>query len=236
MSEDWPIETELIAEVVTLLGGDETSTRLPRHRHDLEAGRVETVQRARILVATAREVADNGYVAARTRDICARAGVSSKTFYALYGDKESAFYSAFTLMDGVIVHQLRSLTTATMGVSDLRTMVTGFLDFLRQAPVMSRVHVMEARSAGPRVMARHAALADEFVDSVLGLARQARLADPRVAVPSRPVVAAVLGGVHELVFRHFAEHSVDTVGGLEGALTELLGRVFLPHLWPGSGD
>jgi AcrR family transcriptional regulator len=58
--------------------------------------------------ATAEVVTEAGYAAASSKAIIERAGVSSKTFYALFGDEESAFLAAFTLLDGVVVGYARN--------------------------------------------------------------------------------------------------------------------------------
>lgn len=100
-------ESELLAEVLRVIEGDER-TRLPRHRHRLSREEVETAQRARVIVATAEVVTGAGYAAATTRAIIERAGVSSRTFYQPYGDLESAFLDAYTLLDGVVIAAARA--------------------------------------------------------------------------------------------------------------------------------
>ena len=67
---------------------------LPAGRGSLPAEATRFLQRARILDATAQAVAEEGY-AGRPRSIRRRAGVSSRTFYEHFTDKQDAVLWAF---------------------------------------------------------------------------------------------------------------------------------------------
>ena len=84
------------------------SETLPRHRHKLSRETVQKAQRRRILRATADAVADQGYRAATVADIVRRAGVSTRTFYELYADKEAAVCAVYDTVDGIFEHYYKS--------------------------------------------------------------------------------------------------------------------------------
>src|SRR3712207_4906070 len=69
--------------------------RLPRGSHGLDRGVVEASQRARLLEAVGRAVAGKGYAATTIDDIVRGAGVSKKTFYEHFADKEDCFVAAY---------------------------------------------------------------------------------------------------------------------------------------------
>jgi hypothetical protein len=71
------VDVALIEEVMRVLESEHES--LPRHRHNLPREQIRTAQRARIIVATAEVVTENGFASASAKAIIARAGVSSKT-------------------------------------------------------------------------------------------------------------------------------------------------------------
>src|SRR5215475_4448379 len=71
------------------------SEQLPRGRHGLSRRAVTESQRRRILRALVEAVADRGYAETRVADVIAVAGVSRKTFYELFADKEDCFLAAF---------------------------------------------------------------------------------------------------------------------------------------------
>ena len=73
----------------------------------------------RILIGTAEVVAERGYAATSVAQIVRRAGVSSKTFYELYADKESAFLAAYAAIDVVIAR----MTEAALAHEDPREML-----------------------------------------------------------------------------------------------------------------
>src|ERR1700750_933600 len=69
--------------------------RLPRGLHGLDREVVEASQRSRLVEAVGRAVADKGYGAATIDDIVRGAGVSKKTFYEHFRDKEDCFLAAY---------------------------------------------------------------------------------------------------------------------------------------------
>src|SRR5687767_14844110 len=69
--------------------------RLPRGAHGLDPELVAASQRTRLLEAVGRAVADRGYAGATIDDIVRRAGVSKKTFYEHFRDKEHCFVAAY---------------------------------------------------------------------------------------------------------------------------------------------
>src|SRR5215475_3199222 len=74
--------------------------RLPRGRHGLSREEVATQQRTRILAATVDVVAELGYPETRVVDVIKRAGVSRKTFYEFFDDREDCFLAAYDLALG----------------------------------------------------------------------------------------------------------------------------------------
>lgn len=73
----------------------QTPLGLPRGRASLPPEASAFLQRARILDATARIVAEHGYADATVGRIHSRAGVSRQTFYASYARKQEAVIAAF---------------------------------------------------------------------------------------------------------------------------------------------
>src|SRR4051794_6979537 len=78
--------------------------RLPRGRHGLSRDEVAAQQRNRLLAATVDVVAELGYPETRVVDIIKRAGVSRKTFYELFEDKESCFLATFDVAAGALLY------------------------------------------------------------------------------------------------------------------------------------
>src|SRR3954463_3168983 len=68
---------------------------LPRGRHAAPREVVAESQRERLLVAMADAVAEKGYAHAAVADVIERAGVSRRTFYEHYANKEECFLAAY---------------------------------------------------------------------------------------------------------------------------------------------
>lgn len=63
--------------------------------HGIPRAVVADVQRGRLLDATAEVVAESGYLTATVHMILKRAGISRRTFYELFKDKEDCFLQAY---------------------------------------------------------------------------------------------------------------------------------------------
>src|SRR6516164_10070200 len=74
-------------------------TVLPRGRHAAPRPVVREAQRARMLDAMVQSVAEKGYARVAVADVVERAGVSRKTFYEQFANKEECFLAAYD--DGV---------------------------------------------------------------------------------------------------------------------------------------
>lgn len=221
---DYEIDGALIAEVFKLTSTEER-TPLPRHRHNLTRSQVETSQRARIIVATAEIVNEIGYAATTSRAIIERAGVSSKTFYALFGDKESAFYATYSLLDGVVLSYARnpprSNTSAAMAVEG----ITAFLEQVAAVPLFTRLRMVEAPAAGRRALELQRDILREFAGTLHALISEAARDDPELTVPSEEVLFLFVGGMQQLILTHILEHGTTSLPELAPTILDALRRL-----------
>src|ERR687893_3211952 len=81
--------------------------RLPRGTHGLDPRVVAASQRARLLEAVGRAVAEKGYAGATIDDVVRRAGVSKKTFYEHFADKEECFLAAYEAASEELLARVR---------------------------------------------------------------------------------------------------------------------------------
>lgn len=221
---EYEIDGPLIAEVFRLLGGADWEP-LPRHRHDLPREQIELQQKARIITATAQLVVENGYENTKPREIAQHAGVSTRTFYSLFKDKEDAFLAGYTLMDGIVLGIIRTPLDVSDPRRTLRDASGAFLRQIASAPLFTRLRLVEGRTAGPRVLARQYEMYDAMVDRLMEDVRAIAEADPSVFVPSRPVMTILVTGVSGLVLQHLVEHGHETIPDLQPALVELFERI-----------
>jgi len=109
-------------------------------------------QRARLLDAVARVVADKGYAACTVADIVREAGVSRSTFYEQFEGKEACFLEAYRHGVDVLVERVR-VAVREADPDDwraqLRAGIAAWLETLRAEPRFARTYLLEIAVAGP---------------------------------------------------------------------------------------
>src|SRR3954451_3272974 len=98
---------------------------LPRGPHGLERDVVLASQRGRMLGAMADAVARKTYAGTTVADVVAGAGVSRKTFYEHFRDKEECFLAAFdagvdTLLEAITAAQPQAQDDTWLGLMRAR--------------------------------------------------------------------------------------------------------------------
>ena len=187
--------------------------RLPRGTHGLDRDVVEASQRTRPLEAVGRAVAERGYAAATIDDVVRRAGVSKKTFYEHFADKEDCFLAAYEAASEELLARVRE---AHAGDGDWleRTQagIVAYLRWLAADPALARVYLVEVAAAGPRALERREALRDRYAE----LIHERRPSD----LPFE-ILHAVVAAVDDVVVRHIREHGAERLPELEPILMRL---------------
>lgn len=210
------------ADRVVLALADPASSVLPRHRHDLGREEVRRRQQARILAAVVNEVADRGYDRVTVAGIGRRAGVSSKTFYEVYADKEQAFLALYIVLDYAI-ELLGEALDASATVDDaLDVGIELQLRLFADLPMVTRVLALDALGASASIVARRVESLDRYASTV------ARTAARFGHHPSPELVTAAIGGISELVFRRLLAGEGDRLRELFPTVRNLLLRLFSP--------
>jgi len=154
-------------------------------------------QRDRLLHGMAQTVARRGYAATPVAEVLKAAGVSRRTFYEQFADKEDCFLAAYDAIVAVCTERLVAGYHAGETWEDgIALAYDGLLSTLAAEPDFAHLGVVDVLAAGPRALARREAT----------LRRFARLIDvtrERADAVSRPptlVGHAIVGGIHELVY------------------------------------
>ncbi len=185
-------------------------------RRRVGAAQVTEVQRARMLAATVAVVGELGYEKMSVARVTERAGVSRRTFYDLFDDREACFLAAFVETVG----RARVLVGEAVGEapggqrewrSRVRAGLAALLGFFSDEPLAGRVLVVDALKAGPAVLEHRARLVEESISVVEGGRAQVRGGREVAPLTGEGVVGAVLAVLHARLLGR---------GG--GSLTELL--------------
>ena len=180
---------------------------LPKGPHRLGRDVVRASQRRRMLNALTDVVAEHGFSALTVTAVVSGAGVSRKTFYEHWRDRDECFLAAYE--DGLAALRAEMLAASTAAVAagadiveQLRASVRTYLAFLAERPALARTFVLEVLAAGPAALERRAAAYAEFADVTRQWHRQARASDPSVRAVPDAAYAAVVGAGHSLVAEH----------------------------------
>jgi AcrR family transcriptional regulator len=190
--------------------------RLPRGTHGLDRDVVEASQRTRLLEAVGRAVGERGYGAATIDDVVRRAGVSKKTFYEHFADKQDCFLAAYEAASEELLERVREAHAAQEDwLERTRAGIRAYLRWLAAEPALARVFLIEVAAAGPQALERRERLRDRYAE----LIRERRGdGSPRLPIEVlHPVVAAV----DDVVVRHIREHGAEDLPALEPVLLYL---------------
>jgi AcrR family transcriptional regulator len=185
---------------------------------------VSQTQRARVLSSAVIVASELGYGEMSVARITANAGVSRRTFYDLFEDREDCFLAAFE----ETVSRARDLMLAAYGqergwAAQTRKALIALLAFLDEQPGAARLLVVDSLKAGARVQRQRAEILRELSGVLHQTGSRARGARELPTLTSEGVVGAVLTVIHT----RLSENSKATLVGLAG---ELMGVIVLPYL------
>jgi AcrR family transcriptional regulator len=207
-------------------GGGTGAQQLPKGRHGLSRAFIASNQRERLLDAIANVVAEKGYAGTRVADITDYAGVSRKTFYELFTDKEECFLAAFDVITKLLMDRMaQALTDLSDGNwrDQVRALLGEFLRFLAAEPAFARMCVVEVLGSGSEGLARRDAAIEAFFPIVDHIPRSQPDAEQWLA-PLTPVF--VTGGILEVLYAVIRRGDIATLPELEDDLTRLAFRAY----------
>jgi TetR/AcrR family transcriptional regulator len=177
--------------------------RLPHGPHRLDRSQVVRHQRARIYGAMVEAVASSGYQETSVKQVVALAGVSRRSFYEQFANKEECFLATFDLLAGRGVKQLSKAYMATAGGLEdrLRAAMGELADTTRLHRKASVLVMVEAQTAGAPGLAHMQRLS---VTCEQLLAKSFAQSPDSSALPA-PIVRGIAGGLHGAVAMRLRE-------------------------------
>jgi AcrR family transcriptional regulator len=162
-------------------------------------------QRERLIEAMIDLCAQSGYLGVSVAELSAYAGVSSKTFYELFSDKEDCLLAAYRASAARILANVQPVASEGDWSEAARSVLEQLLLALREEPASGRLLLVEALAGGARVRSERERVlgtfeqrAQQFLDSA-----------PRDGKTLDLPATAVIGAVRSLVSRHLRTQSED---------------------------
>jgi AcrR family transcriptional regulator/DNA-binding MarR family transcriptional regulator len=211
------------------------------------------MQRRRLLLAYAEVLAEHGLQGASVDRICKRAGVSRRTFYDLFLDREGCFLAAFELAIERIAAQVGPAYTcegptrrahstgraqgtqrAHSWCERVRTALTALLELFDAEPGLARLCVVETLKGGPTVLERRRALLDTLVVAI-DEGRTPNGTSPRThadgeaknAQPPPLTAEGTVGGVVSVIHTRLVERTAEPLVSLVNPLMSMIVHPYL---------
>jgi AcrR family transcriptional regulator len=199
-----------------------------RPSREMERRQVADIQRARMLAAMTELAREHGVDSVTVAHVVARAGVSRRTFYELFEDREDCFLTALDQGLGQLAAVVLPAYENQSGWSDrISAGLTALLEFFDEEPGTAALCVVDALGAGPRALELRSRILKSVIAAV-GQGRQEALPQEREALnelTAEGAVGAVLGVLHA----RLQGRSPRPLSGLRG---QLMSIVVLPYLGP----
>jgi AcrR family transcriptional regulator len=183
----------------------------------------------RILSAMAEVASEKGAGSVTVAHVVTRAGVSRRTFYDLFADREECFLAAFEEAIGRLSAQvIEAYEREGSWRERIRAGLWALLVFLDEEPATARLCVVESLAAGPRVLERRAVVLRALVRAIDEGRCEGRSATPRKSIQLPPLTAeGVVGAVLSVIHTRLSEPRAKPLTGLLG---ELMGVIVMPYL------
>jgi AcrR family transcriptional regulator/DNA-binding MarR family transcriptional regulator len=210
-------------------GSSWTGERLALRANGLVAEQVLEIQRARIVGAMVEVVLELGVGEVSVAQVVQRAGVSRRTFYEIFTDREDCFLAALDdaveRIAAVVVPAYEGDGSArgtqatqrahTRGARGgwrerIRAAITELLGLFEEDPGLGRFAVVESLAAGPRALA----LRNRVLDRLIAAVDEGRTQGGAGSEPSALTAEGVVGAVGSILYARLATPN----GGGAGAV------------------
>ena len=189
---------------------DQANIKLTGGPHGIPKAVVQKIQRDRLMRAMAKTVAEFGYQETTVRRLLGRAGLSRRTYYELFEDKEDCFLAAYDeAIDHVLGLVVEAYREGDAPEQRIEHGLRAFLQFCADEPDVARMCIVEVLAAGPAARARRAETMERLSGLMEGALNELRGDEQLSKLSAR----GLIGGVHELIYtpidRGETEHLPD---------------------------
>jgi AcrR family transcriptional regulator len=180
-----------------------------------------------MLEATSRAVSELGYPGLTVAAILERAGVSRKTFYEHFADKEECFLAAYdVVVEGLVRAVGEAYNSEDAWRDKVRNGLGEFLRFLAAEPNFARMCIVEVLAAGPSALQRRDGAMRMF--TVFFEAGRQEASDDMPSLP--PLVSeSVVGAIYEVIYSRILRNRTEELPDL---LPDLMYIALVPYLGP----
>ena len=195
------------------------------HAYDtVQRERLDELQRARILSAVFDVARERGSGNMTVAHVVERSGISRRTFYEHFSDREDCFLAA---LEQALVYASQRVLPAYEAERSwrgrMRAGLIALLCFLDEEPKVGRVLIVESLAGGPRALARRTEVIAKLTSAIEGGA-----VEPKAGSTPPPLTGeGVVGGVLAVLQGRLAK---DRPVPLIDLANPLMSMIVLPYL------
>jgi AcrR family transcriptional regulator len=183
----------------------DTPARTARERAERRAQsrqRARAAHRLRLELAMIEAIGENGYHTTRVADVTERAGVSSRTFYEVFSNKEECFLATYDQISAAVIRRLEQAYRDADGwPGSAEAAIRALFEAAIENPAAARLSLLEINAVGPAGIQRREASIAHYQDFI----RDALRLEPGQEPLPDAVLKAVIGGLirvlHDRVLR-----------------------------------
>jgi AcrR family transcriptional regulator len=190
-------------------------------------GGVVEVQRARVVAGMVEVACEHGVGSVAVAHVVERAGVSRRTFYELFENREACFLAAFEdCLRRAGEHVLPAFRQDGHWVARVRSSLVALLEFLDLEPVVGRLLIVASLGGGVEVRERRRGVLAQ-INAFLDRGREQSRSE-KESLPSL-TVEGVVGGVLSILHARLSEPE-EAPGSLLELTGPLMSMIVLPYL------
>ncbi len=198
------------------------------HKHPIGHRQVVEVQRARMLAAMVELVAERGAANVTVAHVVALSGVSRRTFYEIFDDREDCLLAALEDALGRASERVVPAYESGDGWAErIRLALVALLAFLDANRAAGRLLVVESLGAGPRALERRQRVLERMSAAIDAGRAWVKRGEGPPPLTAEGVVGAVLSVVHSRLLRRDPAALTELAG-------PLMGTIVLPYLGPAA--
>jgi AcrR family transcriptional regulator len=186
--------------------------------------RVIGIQRARILAAMTEVCVQRGVANVTVAHVVERAGVSRRTFYEIFEDREDCFLAAF---DEGIARASRYVLDAydpdARWAERIRSALTALLHFLDVERGVGRLLIVGSLGAGTPALERRRCVLAQIITAIDEGRKETKTAQEPPPLTAEGIVGGVLAVLHARLLEKDPGRLVELTG-------PLMGMIVLPYL------
>jgi AcrR family transcriptional regulator len=189
---------------------------------------VVDIQRARMLHAMSELAAERGVANVSVAHVVERAGISRRTFYEIFSDREDCFLAAF---DDAIERIAQRVVPAYQRPGKwrerIRASLVELLSFLDGDPGTGRLVVVETLGAGRGALERRGLVLAQIISAVDEGRREAKGGAEPPPLTAEGIAGAVLSVIHGRMVERDRKPLIELVN-------PLMSMIVLPYLGPSA--